>query len=440
MRSLSSSAHIAAIGVCCTGGVLVDDPVLPAAAHLTGDLATAVLQPAVALEAAELLSCRATQVQYRVGSEVIVRYRAEVRRADGTIANDTLLAAATYGYELDGTVPVEAEQPDGTPLRASVWRWPYDPRLPALGAAVTPGLVEALLEQSPEAPSAEALLGSPAGENAIEVVVYRPTERAVVRLVGADRPLYLKIVPPGTTETLVARHVALAEAGVPVPRVLAADLAAGWFALAAVEGPTLRDILKGEPHAIGEPLPEPARFIELSDAIARADVTDLSGPRSRLADAHGHAAMLRTVLPDAGARLERISAALDEVTERRELVPIHGDLHEGQLVMENGAIVGVLDVDDAGPGHPLGDLATLLGHIRFRAISTDRVDIAAYFDRARRQFAAACGDPAGLAAETGAVLVGLATGPFRIQADDWKVTTSAVLAASEELFAEMRES
>ena len=75
--------------------------------------------------------------------------------------------ASTTG-PLPGAVPVEALDGEQA-LVASVWRWPFDPLVPGLERAVTPG-------------RSDDLVGSWVGAGpTLEVVAYRPTERAVVR-------------------------------------------------------------------------------------------------------------------------------------------------------------------------------------------------------------------------------------------------------------------
>jgi aminoglycoside phosphotransferase len=388
--------------------VLIEDPLLPAAAHLTGADACDVLRPVVAASGGELLSCRTSHVQYRPESDLVVRYRCDVRRGR-TDTTDTLLAATTVAGPFAGTVPIEAQTPDGTTLSVGVWRWPFDPILADLATMVTPHL------------AAEQLRDLVGDDLDLEVVAYRPTERAVVRVRGGDREVYVKIVPPATTKALTRRHVTLAEAGLPVPRVLATG--AGWIAMEALVGTTLRDRLK---RGIDR-LPPPDRYRELLGALAAVDLPDAAPVRSRLEDAPHHAAMLATVLPDARGRVEEIVERLAVSSPARRFSgTVHGDLHEAQLVVDDGAVTGLLDVDDAGPGDPLDDVGTLVAHLRFRAATSADHRIDEYAERVR--FAvAAVHDPVDVDRHVAAVLVGLATGPFRIQQPGWAATTRRVL-------------
>jgi hypothetical protein len=390
----------------------VADPLLPAAPFLTSAAAFDVLATAVTAAGGRLLACAPVHVHYRPGHELVVRYRADVAGSDGTPERQTLLAGTAVGGPHAGTLHVTTED---EALTVGVWRWPFDPVLPGLATAVTGHLAGRFLGEHMSPPL------SP------EVVVYRPTERAVVRITDASgRRAYVKVVPPATVAGLVARHEALGNADLPVPRVVASDAAAGLVALSEVVGPTLRELVKGDRGG----WPPAAEFLELRRRLARA-ATDAPARPTRRADAIAHAAMLATVLPAARAQL-------DHVTEPWRLgainsgppVTVHGDLHEAQVIIGDGRITGLLDVDEVGPGDPLDDLATVLGHMRYRQVTTaDRgvsSRIAAYADSLRAGFVDEVA-PAELDASTAAVLIGLATGPFRVQMEGWQAATTDVL-------------
>jgi aminoglycoside phosphotransferase len=401
---------------------MIDDAVLPAAAHLTGPHASDVIGAAVQASGSELLACRPVQVQYRPGSDLIVRYGATIRLHDGTVADETLLAGVTRHGPHPGTLPVEADTDSGTTLVAGVWRWPFDPVLTELERIVSP------------ARAAGELGGIVRGQLAVDVVVYRPCERVVARITDADgRQIYVKLVAPDAVAQLAERHRRLRQAGVPAPEILATG--SSWIAMESFAGPTLRDLLKADGSVDRSRLPAAGRLAELTAAIAAADLGHLRTVRRRLDDAAAHASMLATVHPAETERLGHLAH-----TARRESLAtaarcgavIHGDLHEGQLIVRDGVVVGVLDVDDAGPGDPLDDAATMIGHLRYRAVTTpDRADeLTRYADEVRR---AACDrlDADALDVATGAVLVGLATGPFRIQQPAWQQSVSTVLDVAE---------
>jgi hypothetical protein len=398
--------------------VEIDDPAVPAVVHLTGSGAGDVLGAAVQVAGGTLHGARTTQVQYRPGSDLVVRYRAEVTWADGQRRSETLLAAANRTGALPGTIPVVADADDE--LVASVWRWPFDPIVVGLEDAVTTGRVDDLV-----AP----VTGS---RPAVEVIAYRPTERAVVRLTGDDGTVaYLKAVPPALLPDLVDRHQRLLDIGLPVPEVLAADPVRGIAVLRALPGSTLRERIKG-----GLPgWPDPSAIEALLAGVHRADPTGLGTRAGRVADGIGHAQLVATIAPELRPALEvltaRFAAEAAAVAARSGAV-VHGDLHEGQLIVDpGGAITGLLDVDDLSAGDPVDDLATLIGHLRFRADGFETGSAPAR--RLHEHVSALHEHAAGLVgAETidvavAAVLVGLATGPYRVQHAGWPGRVAGVV-------------
>ncbi len=406
-------------------GPLPDDDVLPAAAHLAGPRSDALLRTALAAVGGELRTSRPSHVQYRPGSDVVVRFDATVSWHGAAPVTETLVAATTGRGIPPGTLPVVAEA-DDRELEVGVWRWPFDPHLVGLGAMVTPS-------------SAQRRLGSwVRGPVELEVVAYRPTERAVIRVTDARGSIrYVKVLPPASIAAVVDRHERLREAGIPVPVILAADEDEGWLVMEELAGDTLRLRLKEQ----RPPWPPGPVFDQLLSSL-RSTVVDPTTPRvrPRTLDGIGHAAMLETVLPDQAPRLGRLRAALGPAAERaaeRSGPTVHGDLYEAQLIVDEQRVIGLLDVDDVGPGDPLDDLATVLGHLRYREI-TDRSrgrSIGGYADALRRDFLDVVDrlglDPAELDVVTAAVLVGLATGPFRVQHRGWKHEARRLLTRAE---------
>ena len=111
---------------------------------------------------------------------------------------------------------------------------------------------------------------------------------------------------------------------------------------------------------------------------------------------------------------------------------IHGDLHEAQVVVEGGQVAGMLDVDGAGSGRRVHDLATMLGHLVALgdAVPRRRPAIDRWRGRLEPAFERAV-DPVELRRTTAAALVGLATGPFRVQAPAWRGQVRRRIASAE---------
>ncbi len=284
-----------------TTGPLPDDDVLPAAAHLAGPDAEALLRTALGAVDGELRTARTSHVQYRPESDVVVRFDASVSWAGAAPVKETLMASTTRHGPPAGTLPVVANVGDRE-LAVGVWRWPFDPELPGLSDMVTPAI------------AAERL--GITGPLALDVVAFRPTERAVVKATAHDGSVrYIKVLPPAQITPVVERHHRLGEAGLPVPRILAADESRGWLSMEELSGDTLRDRIK-----YGRlPWPPQSEFRSLLAALRAIPLPGATPVRTRTSDGLGHAAMLATVLPDQEARVARLWAVLAPAADRAAL-------------------------------------------------------------------------------------------------------------------------
>ena len=393
----------------------VDDSLLPAAAYLTGPFAGDVLRPAIERAGGVLRSHRCTRVYYRPGHDLVAQFRADIDWNDGRTRRETILAATTISGPPPGTLAVTAQTPQDE-LSVGVWRWPFDPALPALEASV----------RSTADRLVAAGLVDDGAHVEVDVVAYRPTERAVLRVRATESTWYLKLGRPADAPNILARHVLLRSHGLPVPDVVADDPDQGWMLLTELAGPTLRDLIKRDATT----WIEPDSFRGLIDQLASVDGGGLSAKRSRITDAPFHASMLLAVLPEERDRLEPLLRWLSTevaLANERPRGFVHGDLHESQLIVEGGRIVGLLDIDEAGIGDPIDDIAVPVAHLGHRSLSAPNAHRVENFADA---LVASCSDnhePRDIAVGTVAVLAGLATAPFRTQSTGWQERISAVL-------------
>ena len=392
----------------------LDDSLLPAAPYLTGPHAADVLRPAVELAGGILVSAHPQQLVYRPGRDVTVMFGAQISWGGRPAVDETLVAASSHRGALPGTVPIEAGD-----LHVDVWRYPFDPMLPGLASAVTNT-------------SVAALLGTTVERVQLQVVSFRPCRRAVVRVQRSDGDdLYLKVVEPAEVAGLLARHAALRAVGLPVPEIESVDADAGLVVSRALPGRDLRAVL-----AEGRsPLPTPAMIAMMVDQFAGADLMAHAPVMPLATSAPRHGAMLRLVMPAASDRIDAALAAIASDPLHPAHTIVHGDLHDAQLrIDERGVIVGVLDVDGAGPGDPLDDLARLCGHVLAVSVVGDGTtnpvasdSVAKYAERLRDDFRQVGADPAEFDRRVAAALMGLATGPFRSQSEGWQELTDRLL-------------
>ena len=169
----------------------------------------------------------------------------------------------------------------------------------------------------------------------------------------------------------------------------------------------------------------------LFDLLDRLDDAELQGEPEAGSDARlrRHVRLLRAIVPEESARLERLREALSGAAPQPTVIT-HGDFHEGNILVGDPGISGLLDVDDAGPGERVDDLGVLIG--RIWVLGHGRAgELALRYaaDLLRRSEADV--DPAELRRRVGVALVGRATGPFRNQLDGWREQTRARIALAE---------
>lgn len=309
----------------------------------------------------------------------------------------------------------------------AVWLYPHDPDLPGLARAAYPDSMADVLNEHRVFP--EKVAGS---DLTLDMIGYRPRRRAVLSVDVAGNPgerLYVKVLRQRLFEEVALRHRLLADAGVPAP-VVAAETSDCLLVLRELPGvPLARAVFETVPPCTGEQL------VELLDAMP-AGVAKLPR-RPPWSDSVGHyGAMVTGALPATERRMgwlvQAISAGLAGIPAGDE--PTHGDFHEGQLHVARGRVVGVLDVDTIGPGRRADDLACLVAHLttiqRMNGEQTERVhrlirDWVPVFDERV--------DPIELRLRAAAVIISLATGPYRGQEPDWQRETLAMLDAAEAL-------
>jgi hypothetical protein len=265
----------------------------------------------------------------------------------------------------------------------------------------------------------------------LQMIGYRPRRRAVVRVSFGEPPqvVYVKVLRARLFEDVLDRHRLLLQEGLPVAPI------------AAVTDDHLLVLreLPGEPLAkaifeTAEPCSAEA-LIELLDAMPSSVVRlDRRPPWS---DAVGHyARMVSAALPALEPKLNRLVETIGQ-----GLAPIppgneatHGDFHEGQVHVSAGRVCGLLDTDTLGPGRRADDLACLIAHLstiqRMNAAQEARVHqlirrwVPVFDTRV---------DATELRLRAAAVIISLATGPFRGQEPDWERETATMIGSAEAL-------
>lgn len=305
--------------------------------------------------------------------------------------------------------------------RVAVWLYPWDPDLPGLARAAFPERMAEVLN------SGHVLPRPVVGEQmSLAMIGYRPRRRAVVKVVVESQVFYVKVLRERLFDDVLHKHRVLLDAGLPAPQVAM----------------TTDDHLLVTRELPGQSL---AKALFFDGDPCRAE--DLIG--------------LLDAMPPSVAQLERrppwshavayygrlVSAPLPEVEEEVRWIvhhverglahcppgnePTHGDFHEGQVRVEGGRIVGILDVDTIGPGRRADDLACLIGHLSTiqRMNAQQEAKVRDLLARWVPVFDARV-DPVELRLRAAAVILSLATGPYRGQEPDWVEQTHQMVRSA----------
>lgn len=403
-------------------------------ALLGGPRAGTVLRRALVEAGGELLDWQLEHLDHLPDHSTTATYRARVRwphlASHVGAERDELLGISMHSSgHSPGGFPVAT--PDG---EASVWVHPHDPELPGLVRACVPErLAELLVEVG--------LVGHPPEPSSLQLamVAYRPRRRAVLRATVAGQTVYLKVLRPDQADDVVTRHALLAGSLVRAPRVLAHSH----------DHVLVLDELPG--RSLAEQMLLSSRPARAHDVISLLDALppSVAQLRQRPAWSEGvahYAEVVSRALPHEAGRLHWLVDQVEQLvdSEGPGSEATHGDLHQGQLHVQprRGAaarVVGLLDVDQLGPGHRVDDLACLVAHLscvqHMDAEQTRRVHgllcrwVPAFDERV---------DPTSLRIRAAGVLVSLATGPHRDRQPDWIPATTAILDSAEALVRQVR--
>ncbi len=315
--------------------------------------------------------------------------------------------------------------------RVAVWLYPNDPDLPGLPTAAFPDRMAAAL-------NAEGVLARPitAEQLSLSMIGYRPRRRAVVKAVVNDPPevFYVKVLRESVFGDIVGKHQMLLRAGLPSPQI-ALTTPDRLLVLRELPGTALAKALfdPGDPCTAEE-------LIWVLDSMP-TQVASLER-RAPWADAVAHySRMVAATMPELADELSwltsQITAGLAAYPPGNE--PTHGDFHEGQLRVADGRIVGILDVDTIGPGRRADDLACLIGHLstiqRMNPMQEAKVrDLLARWVPVFDQRV----DPVELRLRSAAVVISLATGPYRSQEAGWRQQTAGMVRSATALVRQVR--
>ena len=410
-------------GPASDGGIAAVDA--DGSALLTSADVQPLLAAAVDHAGGALVSWRLQHVDSQPGWSTTATYAAAVDWPTGH-RNELLGASARVGGRRGNDDRAVVFGDGGREV--AVWLYPDDPDLPGLRRAASVTELCTLLAEhqvvaAPPPPEAVAL----------EMISYRPRRRAVLKATiegpAGPQTYFVKVLREAAVAPTLERHRLLLGAGFPAPAVAAIT----------------PDFCLVLPRVPGRPLAQ-ALFDELMPCSAEnlVGLLDALPPaaaglprRPPWSDAIGsYAEMVASALPAAAPQLSwlvnQITTGLAGIAPGNE--PTHGDFHEGQVFVTGGMITGVVDIDTVGPGRRADDLACLLAHLS--TVQRMSVEQAIGLNRLVNLWTPvfeARVDPTELRLRAAAVVISLATGPYRSQQPQWAAETATMLNAAEAL-------
>lgn len=377
----------------------------------------------------ELATARQVQFQLRPGAGTSIVYSLRHGTTERFIGLSTEVIDAPDGprlrhLELPVAPTAGPTSTSGVPLRVASWLHPHDPRLPGLAHAGV-------------ASEAERLWGDGDRLTRLRTVTYRPLRRAVFRAefstpgpVVATRRVYLKAMRPEPARDLELRHRLLTAAQLPVAPLLG-EVVHGVVATAGMPGEPLSTLLRYD----GAGQLDPRALVRLLDRLPDT-VLELPHRPSWSDRIERYAGAATTTLPGREADIAALTLRLRALIDAHDpgpVVPVHGDFYEANVLISDGDVCGLLDLDSVGPGHRVDDLACLLGHLAVLP-SVDRGygGIWETIGRWAQVFAETV-DERALYARAAAVAVSLVAGARRPGMTSWTQQAQARLDAAQRL-------
>jgi len=288
----------------------------------------------------------------------------------------------------------------------SLWRYPHDPELPGLAQVTDPDRLRSTLAE----------IGVEPAPVHIRRRSYRATRRAALEVTTRSSHLYMKVLRPAKAKRVHELHRELSPV-LPVPRSHGWLEKGGVIFLEAIEGLPIRRLIED-----GQTVPDPSQLLALLDSFPapQAHHVSVTDPVSRVEE---HVNFLSTLLPEAAGRMAPLVEQIVVDRDAEDTRLIHGDFHTMQVLTVNGAISGLVDIDTCGVGPQSIDLAAYLGQTSVLAqipgsgpafMAHGRAALAAFDQRV---------DASALRLRAAAHVLGLATGPFRVQEAEWPQNT-----------------
>ncbi len=316
------------------------------AAFLVSEAAESIVAAALETLGWELIEYKADKPFVRPGAGVSVGYFVTARGSDRDFT--TYLTASTENVKTENAV-LTFEDPEGIVVDPIyVWQFPHDPALPALAQATN---IEAMQQVWPEIKDLSA-----------NVVVYRPTRRAVVEYQSEGKSFgFGKVLHPPTAAELVRRTNAVAQGDAPVPSIIHST-DDGLVVSETAKGQSFSNLIAFEPERAIRMIKD----LEASLDALPAEVAELDKHSSWADRIQHYSASVAELMPTYADDIKRATAFVQATIEMDLAGPdvaTHGDFFEANVLVDDDGQLTLIDLDHVGPGKRNDDWGCLLAHV-----------------------------------------------------------------------------
>lgn len=282
---------------------------------------------------------RIRQVSYTPGRVAVFSYEAEWGEAE-------YLPSHHFVARLEKGKPVD------------VFQFIHDPQLPGLERAADPEGALKLVNKH--------VLSVGARRMRVEVVRYRPGNRAVLRYGVGRMRFYARVIRPATMTPFLKSWEPIARSSFVAPRVAGCWFEGGVVWMSEIPGRNLRRLIR---RGI-QPDPEP--ILDGLETLWATDVDETLGQPFNLAGAYRRAkrSFIQMVQdePSLSQSIARIARHLDPfVNSWRPSAIAHNDFYDDQILVLPDGGMALVDFEESGPGDPMLDAGNFVAHLRWRS-------------------------------------------------------------------------
>ena len=241
---------------------------------------------------------------------------------------------------------------------ADLYRYPEDPHLPGLSEAASVESALRLLNRH--------VLAVPARRVRVDMVRYRPGNRAVLRHRLGRFGFYVRVIRPSAVEPLLKAAMLVQRSGFVVPRLAGYWQDGGVLWLSQIPGRNMRRYIR-RGHR-----PPPESLLDGLENLWGVPMESKDSRPFNLSGAYRRArrSFVKVLESDQDAQLPLKEAVrlLDPfVKSWRPTHNAHNDFYDDQMLVLTDGRIALVDLEEAGPGDPMLDVGNFLAHLRWGA-------------------------------------------------------------------------